>query len=310
VAGTAAGARQDRRHGLAFGLSAYLLWGLYPLYWPLLEPAGPMEILANRIVWSFAFLLAVLLLRRRWGWLRPLVRDRRRLLLLAAAAITVSLNWGVFIYGVNSGQVVQTSLGYFINPLVSVVFGAVLLGENLRRTQWMAVGLGALAVAVLSVDYGHLPWIALVLAFSFGTYGLVKKTLAMGSVDSLAVETALLFLPALGFLLWGLMGGQGTLATEGPAHASIMVTTGVVTAIPLLLFGAAATRVPLIWVGLMQYLAPVLQFVIGVAVYGEPMPTSRWVGFVLVWTALVVVVVDSLLSRGRFGREALTPAVE
>ena len=301
---------RERRHGLAFGLGAYLIWGLFPLYWPLLEPAGPLEILANRIVWSFVFLLIVLLLRREWSWVRPLLGDRRRLLMLTAAAVTVSLNWGVYIYGVNSGQVVQTSLGYFINPLVSVVFGVVLLGEHLRRLQWVAVGLGAIAVVVLTLDYGHLPWIALVLAFSFGTYGLVKKKLSMGAVESLSVETAILVLPALAFLVWATVAGQSTLTTEGPAHASIMMTTGVVTAVPLLLFGAAALRVPLVWVGLMQYLAPVMQFAIGVGIDHEPMPASRWVGFLLVWGALAIVVVDSVRARTTRDTAALTPVME
>jgi chloramphenicol-sensitive protein RarD len=300
----------ERRKGLAFGLSAYLLWGLFPLYWPLLEPAGALEILANRILWSFVLLLAVVAVLRRPAWAHAVLRDRRRMVLLAAAAATVSLNWGTYIYGVNSDQVVQTSLGYFINPLVSIVFGVALLHEALRRWQWVAVGLGAAAVVVLTADYGHPPWIALVLALSFGTYGLLKKTLDMGTVESLTVETGLLVIPALVFLAWLTTSGGDTVASEGWDHAALMMTTGVVTAVPLLFFGAAATRVPLTWIGLMQYLAPVLQFAIGVFVYHEPMPASRWVGFALVWSALVVVAAESVMNRSTAARRAMEPVTE
>jgi chloramphenicol-sensitive protein RarD len=297
----------ERQKGLAFGLGAYLLWGLFPLYFPLLEPTPPVEILANRILWSFVILLIVVLVGRHWSWIRPLLRDLRSLALLGVAALTLSLNWGFYIYGVNSDQVIQTSLGYFINPLVSVLFGVLLLHERLRRAQWSAVVLGATAVVVLSFDYGHLPWIALVLAFCFGTYGLVKKVLSMGSLESLTVETALLTPLAGGYLLYLMVVGNNALADGDPSTALLLVSTGAVTAIPLLLFGAAAIRIPLTWVGLLQYVAPVLQFMIGVMIYHEPMPASRWIGFALVWTALVVLAVDSLAAVRR-GRVA--PALE
>jgi chloramphenicol-sensitive protein RarD len=300
----------ERRKGLGFGLAAYLLWGLFPLYWPLLEPAGPLEILANRIIWSLVVVVVILAVTRNWGWLRGVLHNRRQMLLLTAAAVTITVNWGTYIYGVNSEQVVQTSLGYFINPLVSILFGVVLLHERLRAWQWAAVGLGGVAVLVLTTDYGHPPWIALVLAFSFGTYGLLKKTLDMGSVESLTVETGLLFLPAVGFLMLLQARGESTLSQEGPGHAAVLMTTGVVTAVPLLFFGAAATRVPLTWIGLMQYVAPVMQFVIGVAVYDEPMPASRWLGFVLVWTALLLIAVESLVAHRKAATEALRPVTE
>jgi chloramphenicol-sensitive protein RarD len=291
----------ERRRGLIYALSAYLLWGVFPLYFPLLEPTTPVEILAHRIVWSLVVLLIVLAVTRRWSWIRPLVHDRRQMLLLAAASVTIAMNWGVYIYGVNSEQVVQTSLGYFINPLVSVVFGVLLLKERLRVAQWAAVGLGALAVVVLTVDYGGLPWIALVLAFSFGTYGLLKKTLDMGAVESLSTETAILAPAAAAYLLFLLATGNSAMATEGPGMATLLASLGVITVVPLLFFGASATRLPLTWIGLLQYSAPVLQFLIGVFVYDEPMPASRWVGFGLVWSALVILTVDSLLAvrRGR-----------
>jgi chloramphenicol-sensitive protein RarD len=291
----------ERRRGLIYGLCAYLLWGVFPLYFPLLEPTTPVEILAHRIVWSLVVLLIVLAVTRRWSWIRPLLRDRRQMLLLSAASVTIALNWGVYIYGVNSGQVVQTSLGYFINPLVSVLFGVLLLKERLRATQWAAVGLGTLAVVVLTVDYTGLPWIALTLAFSFGTYGLLKKTLDMGAVESLSTETAILAPAATAYLLFLLATGGSAMVTDGPGTATLLASLGVITVVPLLFFGAAATRLPLTWIGLLQYTAPILQFLIGVFVYNEPMPASRWVGFALVWSALVVLTIDSIIAvrRGR-----------
>jgi len=291
----------ERRRGLIYGLSAYLLWGLFPLYFPLLDPTPPVEILAHRIVWSLLVLVVVLIVARRWSWIRPLLSDRRRMLLLPAAAITIALNWGVYIYGVNSEQVVQTSLGYFINPLVSVLFGVVLLHERLRRSQWVAVGLGAIAVVVLTVDYGGLPLIALTLAVSFGTYGLIKKTLDMGAVESLSAETAILAPVAFVYLAFLASTGSSAFVNEGPQMAVMLAALGVITVVPLLFFGASATRIPLTWIGLLQYTAPVLQFLIGVYVYNEPMPTSRWIGFALVWSALIVLAIDSLnaVRRGR-----------
>jgi chloramphenicol-sensitive protein RarD len=290
-----------RRQGLVYGLGAYLLWGVFPLYFPLLEPTTPLEILAHRILWSLLVLLVVLTVMGKWSWIRPLLRDRRRMWLLPGAAVTIALNWGVYIYGVNSDQVVQTSLGYFINPLVSVLFGVVLLGEHLRRWQWAAVALGAVAVVVLTIDYGGLPWIALTLAISFGTYGLLKKTLDMGAVESLSAETAILTPFAATYLAVLMVNGTSAMQTEGPDMVALLAALGVITAIPLLLFGAAATRIPLTWIGLLQYTAPVLQFLIGVLVYDEPMPASRWVGFALVWSALAVLAVDSVIAvrRGR-----------
>jgi chloramphenicol-sensitive protein RarD len=291
----------ERRRGLIYGLSAYLLWGLFPLYFPLLDPTPPIEILAHRIVWSLLVLVVVLLVARRWSWIKPLLHDRRRMLLLPAAAVTIALNWGVYIYGVNSEQVVQTSLGYFINPLVSVLFGVVLLKERLRPPQWAAVGLGAFAVVVLTIDYGGLPLIALTLAVSFGTYGLIKKTLDMGAVESLSAETAILAPVAFIYLAFLASTDSSAFVTEGPQMAVLLASLGVITVVPLLFFGASATRIPLTWIGLLQYTAPVLQFLIGVYVYNEPMPASRWIGFALVWSALVILAIDSLIAvrRGR-----------
>ena len=283
------------RSGLAAGATAYLLWGLFPLYWPLLEPAGPVEITAHRIAWSLAFLLALLALTSGFGWVRTL--DRRRLGLLALAAALVSLNWGMYIYGVNSGNVVETSLGYFINPLVTVALAVGVLHERLRPAQKVAVGIAAVAVVVLALDYGRLPWIALTLAFSFGFYGLVKKRTGVDGPQSLAVETGFLVLPALGYLTWLALAGKGTFTSEGPGHAALLAAGGVATAVPLALFGIAAIRIPLATIGLLQYLAPVMQFLIGVLIYDEAMPLSRLAGFALVWVALVIFTVDALRSR-------------
>ena len=292
------------RSGMAAGVAAYLLWGLFPLYWPLLEPAAPVEILAHRIVWSLVFLAVVLAVAGGgFSFARRLGRRRAGLLAVAAALITV--NWGTFIHGVNSGHVVETSLGYFINPLVSVALGVGVLGERLRLAQGWAVGIGALAVAILAVDYGRPPWIALILAFSFGLYGLVKKHVGIGGTQSLAVETALLLLPALGYLAYLGATGGGTFTTEGPGHAALIAAGGVATAVPLMLFGAAANRLPLSTLGVLQFIGPTMHFVIGVAINGEPMPPVRLAGFALVWLALAVFTVD-LLRASRRARAAAT----
>ena len=281
-----------QRSGLLAGIGAYLLWGLFPLYWPLLEPAAPVEILAHRIVWSLVFLVAVLGASLGFAWLRRL--ERRELGLLSLAALLITVNWGVFIYGVNSGHVVETSLGYFINPLVTVALAVGLLGERLSRAQGVAVAIAGVAVALLTIDYGRPPWIALTLAVSFGFYGLIKKRAGVDGTQSLVVETALLALPALGYLLWL---PDGTFTTEGTGHAALIMAGGIATALPLMLFGAAAIRLPLTTVGLLQYLAPSLQFLIGVAVYGEAMPLSRLAGFSLVWVALLIFAFDALPQR-------------
>ena len=286
------------RSGLLAAVGGYLIWGLFPLYWPLLEPAAPVEILAHRIVWSLAFLLGLLALTSGFRWLRTLSRRSAALLALAAALVTV--NWGVYIYGVNSEHVVETSLGYFINPLVTVVLAMVFLHERLRRRQRIALAVAAAGVLALTVDYGHVPWIALTLALSFGLYGFVKNRAGVDGMQSLAVETAVLVLPAVAYLAW--LGGTGrsTFASEGAGHTALLLGAGVVTAVPLMLFGAAAVRIRLSTLGLLQYLTPTIQFLIGVLFYGEPMPLSRLAGFVLVWIALLIFMLEALgTSRAR-----------
>lgn len=279
------------------------MWGLFPLYWPLLKPSGAVEILAHRMVWSLVAVIAVLALRWHWAWFRGLTR--RQLILLACAAVIISVNWGVYIYAVNSGHVVEGALGYFINPLVSVLFGVIIFRERLRPWQWAAVGLGATAVVVLTLDYGRLPWIALVLAVSFGTYGLVKKTANVGAAESLTVETLVLVLPALAYVIVLQSNGTATFGHQGIGHALLIAGTGVITAVPLLFFTAAAIRVPLTVMGLLQYIAPTLQFLCGVLVAHETMPTSRWAGFAVVWLALSVFTWDGLRAARTARREAV-----
>lgn len=301
----------DERRGVAYGVACYFLWGLFPLYWPLLEPAGAVEIAAHRIVWSLVFVLGLLAVRRSWSWARPLLRDPASMVRMALAAALIGGNWCIYIWGVNNEHVVETSLGYFINPVVTVMIGVLVLQERLRPLQWTAVALGAVAVVVLTVDYGRPPWIALGLAFSFAAYGLLKKQVGarVGAVQSLTVETAVLFLPALGWLVLLESRGDGQLGHSGVGHGLLLASAGIATAVPLLFFAAAARRVPLSLLGMLQYLAPVLQFLTGVLLYREPMPASRLAGFALVWAALVVLSADGLRNRARVRRAAARPEV-
>jgi chloramphenicol-sensitive protein RarD len=301
--------RAERRIGLLNGFAAYGMWGLFPLYFPLLRPAGAAEVLAHRMVWSFVLVALALLVLRRLRWALDLVRTPRRLGLVAVAAGVIAVNWGLYIWAVNNERVVEASLGYFINPLVTIALGVVLLKERLRPAQWAAVGVGAAAVVVLTVGYGRPPWISLVLACSFATYGLVKKKVNLGGLESLAAETAIQFLPALGFLVLLSARGDSTLATEGAGHALLLAGTGLITALPLVCFGAAAIRVPLSTLGLLQYLAPVFQFLLGVLWFHEEMPPERWAGFSLVWLALTVLTWDALRT-GHAGRKLRAQAAE
>jgi chloramphenicol-sensitive protein RarD len=287
------------RRGTAYGAGAYLLWGLFPLYWPLLQPSTALEVLAHRILWSLAVVVLLLAVLRKLPALVAVLRDRGRMWRLSLAAVVIAVNWATYIYGVSSDQVVETSLGYFVNPIVTVLLGVLVLGERLRRGQWVAVGLATLAVVVLTVENGRPPWLALVLAFSFGAYGLLKKTARVGAVEGLGVETLVLLVPAGAFVAWLGVSGNGTFGTEGPAHAGLLALSGVVTAVPLLLFGAAASRIPLTTLGILQYLAPTLQFLIGVLLYGEPMPPVKLVGFALVWVALALFTSETVRNRRR-----------
>ena len=290
-------ARDEQARGFALGVAAYGLWGVFPLYWVLLEPSTAFEVLAHRICWSLVTMLALLFVLRRTSHLVAIVRDRRKRSLLVLASVVITLNWGGYIWGVTHDKVVETSLGYFINPLVTVLMGVLILGERLRRAQWVAIAIAFTAVIGLTVEYGRPPWIALLLAFSFGTYGLAKKQANVEAVESLTFETIVLAPFAFGFLVWLGATGRGHFLGDGVGHVLLLASTGVVTAIPLLCFGAAAIRVPMTTLGLLQYLAPVLQFVIGVAVVHEAMTPMRYVGFALVWVALVIFTVEALRHR-------------
>ncbi|MEU4078648.1 EamA family transporter RarD [Streptomyces venezuelae] len=302
----------EERAGLLYGIGAYGMWGLVPLFWPLLKPAGSVEILAHRMVWSLVFVGIALLAVRRWGWVRELVRSPRKLGMITVAAAVITVNWGLYIWSVNTGHVVEASLGYFINPLVTIALGVLVLQERLRPAQWAAVGIGFAAVLVLAIGYGQPPWISLTLAFSFALYGLVKKKVNIGGLESLAAETAVQFLPALAYLVW--LGGQGTLAfgSHGAGHTALLTATGIVTAVPLVCFGAAAIRVPLSTLGLLQYLAPTFQFLLGVLYFHEEMPPERWAGFSLVWLALTILTWDALRTarRSRAAMETAKAAAE
>jgi chloramphenicol-sensitive protein RarD len=298
----------NARLGLLFGIGAYSIWGFFPLYFPLLEPASPIEILCERFVFSLVFLAVLLTVSRTWSRLLPVVRDRRALVLLGAAAALIGVNWGVYIWAVNTGNVVEASLGYFINPLVLVLIGVVLLGERLRPLQWTAVGIAALAVLVLTIGLGRLPWIGLVLAFSFAGYGTIKKIVGADPMASLTVETAIASPFALAYLVHLQLIGTLVLGHHSASTSLLLAGTGVITAIPLLLFGGAANRLPLTTMGLLQYLTPTIQFVIGVRIDGETMSPARWAGFLIVWVALAVFTYDGLRQGGRNRTARLTPA--
>jgi chloramphenicol-sensitive protein RarD len=285
---------------ILFGFGAYGLWGLLPLYFIALLPAGPVEIVANRVVWSLLFCALLITVTRSWPTLATAFRDRSVFGPLAIAGALIAVNWLTYTYGVTTGQAVEASLGYFINPLVSVLLGVIVLKEKLRPLQWAAVGIGFVAVAVLTVSYGKLPWIALTLAFSFGLYGFVKNRVGpkVDAVTSLSVETMVLA-PLAGVTMVVLGAtGTATLATQGPGHFWLLAASGVLTAVPLLFFGASARRLPLTTIGLLQYVAPMLQFVVALVIFQEAMTTDRWIGFGVVWLALLVLTVDMLRTAG------------
>ncbi|MFC5285581.1 EamA family transporter RarD [Actinokineospora guangxiensis] len=292
-----------RENGFLAGLGAYVAWGFFPLYWPLLTPSEPVEVLAHRVLWSLVSVAALLVAVRKWAALRAVLRDGRTMGLIGVGAVVIGVNWILFIWGVNNGHVVEVSLGYFINPLVTILIGVLLLGERLRRVQWAALVVAFAAVVQLTIDYGDLPWLALALAGTFATYGLMKKKANIGAVEGLAMETALLVPLAGGYLVFLAGSGTATFGAHGWGHAVLLATTGLVTVIPLLLFGAAATRVPMATLGLLQYVTPTLQFLIGLLVFREEMTTARWIGFAMVWAALLLITTETLVHR----RRALTP---
>ena len=283
--------------GLLFGLGAYATWGMFPLFFPLLEPAGPGEILAHRVVWTLGFMVLLLAAGRRLGDLRRI--DRRTWLLLAAASVLISTNWLIYIYAVNSHQVVDAALGYYINPLVSVLLGVVLFGERLTPAQGVAVLLAVAAVVLLEVGVAGNPMIALGLAVSFGIYGAVKKVVRVDPPVSVTVETAIAAPFALIYLIGLQITGASQFAGHGAGHVALMLLCGPVTAIPLLFFAAAAQRLTLITIGLLQYLTPSMQLMWGLVIGNEPMSATRWTGFALIWTALAIFTADGLVRTYR-----------
>ncbi|WP_069167100.1 EamA family transporter RarD [Nocardia altamirensis] len=291
--------------GVAFGTSAFFLWGLFPAFFGLLAFASAAEVVAQRILWTLVVVLAVLAVRGRIKELRGISARIWRLAAVASAAIAI--NWGVYVYGVTSGHVVECALGYFINPLVTVAFGVVVFRERLAGPQWVALGLGATAVVVLTVDYGRPPVIALVLACSFATYGLVKKVIPLDALRGIAAEGIVAAPFALVFAVVLAITGRSEFASSA-GHAALMMATGPVTLVPLLLFAVAAQRVPLSTMGLLQYLTPALQMAWGVAIAHEPMPPSRWAGFALIWAALALFTTHALLRARRNARTAKTTA--
>lgn len=287
--------RSEKSLGLIFGLSAYLLWGLFPLYWPLLKPASAYEIVAHRAIWTLIFCLVVLAFHKKLRRTLSQLRKPKIFFALLATSALISVNWIVYIWATNTGHVVEASLGYYINPLVIIAFGVLLLKEKMRIGQWVAVGIATVGVAVLTIDYGRLPWIALALAISWGSYGVIKKVLDLGALEGLTIETMLSFLPYLAFLLILENNGTGKFGHD-LGLSLLLLSAGAITAIPLLLFNGSTTRLPYTVIGLLQYITPTIQFSIGVWIRHEDMPTARWVGFAIIWCALIALAIDLVRS--------------
>ncbi|MHA6509186.1 EamA family transporter RarD [Tessaracoccus sp. Y1736] len=289
---------RDNRAGLGYGLAAYILWGLFPLYFQFFGRSGALEVVAHRALWSLGFCLLLIALLRQWGLLRAALADRRTVAALALAGGLIVVNWTTYVFAVMTERTLETALGYFINPLAVAWLGILVLGERLRRLQWVAMAFGVASVAVMVVGYGQVPWIALTLAGSFGLYSLVKKLAgrSVGALPGLAIETAAVAPVAAAYLAY-LAATGGSTATGG--YGALLATTGIVTAIPLLLFAAAARRISMITIAILQYLAPIGQFLVGWLVFDEPMPAARWAGFTLVWAAVALFIADALLASRR-----------
>lgn len=300
--------RDDHGRGVLAAWGAYGIWGLFPLYFHALKPAGAWEILSHRIVWTFVFCALILGARRDLAWLPRMVRRPRLAIGVSFAAVFIAINWVVYVYAVITGRTNEAALGYFLNPLVTVALGVVVLRERLRPLQWIAVGIGGAAGIYLAIAAGSLPWIATALAFSFALYGLTKKRLGatMPALHSLTAETVVLAPIAAGILIWLGVSGGSTFTLDAPLHPALLVAAGVVTAAPLLLFAAATRRIPLVTIGLIQFITPIIQLLMAVTFLGEHLPRERWIGFGIVWIALVVLSVDSV----RAGRKRRVPVPE
>lgn len=288
------------RSGALLGAAAYVLWGVLPAYFKLLQRSGPFEIVAQRATWALVLCLFLIVVLRRGAQLREVLRSRRQTGILAAAAAIVVINWTLYVYAVTSGHTLEAALGYFITPLVSALLGVVVLGERLRPAQWVAFGVGFAAVAVLAVAYGHFPLISVAIAVSFGVYGLLKKQVGarVGAIEGLTVETLAIVPLALVYLTWLNAGGMGTVDPVSP-YGLIIMLSGPVTAVPLILFAAAAARVSLTTIGMLQYIAPVGQFLLGWLAFSEPMPPARWAGFLIVWVAVIIFALDAARAAAK-----------
>jgi chloramphenicol-sensitive protein RarD len=283
--------------GILYAIGAYFLWGIFPIYWKLIQGVPALEIIGHRVLWSFVFVILVVAINKDWGSLKTAVKDRKALSTYLVTGILLFVNWLVYVWAVNAGYIVDTSLGYFINPLVSVVLGVIFLRERLRLWQWIPVGIATLGVLYLTFSYGTLPWIGLTLAFSFGTYGLLKKTAPLNSIHGFTLETGFLLFPAFAYLLYLEMTTQGAFP-HGPTYETLLLAlTGVATGLPLLLFGAAARLIPLSMLGFIQYIAPTLQFLIGIFIYGEVFTPDRMIGFGLIWLALAIYSIEGFKAR-------------
>ncbi len=302
--------RSESQAGTAYGFIAYLLWGAFPLYFHAVEPAGAWEVLSHRVLWTLVVCAVVLAVRRQMGFVREVLAEPKRLLALTIASILIAANWTIYVQAVVTGHVTEAALGYFLNPLVTVGLGVVVLRERLRVMQWVAVGIGLLACVYLGIDYGKPPLISVGLALSFAAYGLMKKRIggSLGALESLSFETAVLAPVAAILLVVLTIRGSSTFSTHGAGHSLLLAGSGIVTAIPLLLFAAAARRVPLVTIGLLQFLTPILQLICGVALLGEHMSSARWVGFGIVWIALTLLATDSVLAAHRGRRLARSAA--
>lgn len=278
--------------GIIYGVAAYTAWGLLPIYWKLIHTVPALEILSHRMIWSLLFLVLLLSYRSQWAWLRPALRNRRTVLIYLVTAVLLSVNWGVYIWSVNTNHIVESSLGYFINPLVNVLLGVLLLGERLRRWQLVAIAAAVIGVAYLTLRLGHLPWISLTLAGTFGFYGLLRKKAPLDSLPGLSLEMAWMFVPALGYMLWVQGNGTAVFLHTDLRTNLLLPLTGLATAFPLLWFGTAAQQVTLTTLGILQYIAPTGQFLLGVLLYGEPFDQHKLIGFSLIWIALIIYTVE------------------
>lgn len=296
------------KKGILYSIGAYVLWGVFPIFWKIIHDIPALEIISHRVVWSFVFVLGIVAIKKDWCKFRPIIENKRRLFPYLVTAILLSINWLTFVWGVNAGYIVETSLGYFINPLISVLLGVAFLQEKLRPWQWISAGLAFLGVFYLTITYGRLPWIALTLAGSFGIYGLIKKTAHLESLHGFSLETGIMFIPALSYLIYLEITGQGAFGHTDLTTTTLLTLTGIATGVPLLWFGTAAREIKLSTLGFLQYLAPTLQFLIGTLIYKEDFSKERIIGFGVIWIALLIFSVERILFTKRKADHGLQSA--